>query len=174
MRFGLGWSLAGLAAWDCVLCCEVFEHVKDTPSLMDGMLRHLAPGGTVFLSTPNKMVFSGGHEPSPLNRTHIKGYCLDELQEFLSRYFTSVEISGQRFRSPEFRLRRNEVMRRHIRNDKLLGPLYWNPRARRLLRLLQLEALRPLPDAPVSCTHDDFEFVPANSDDCIWFCAIMR
>jgi SAM-dependent methyltransferase len=39
-------------AFDVVLCSEVIEHVPDPASMLRGLRRLLAPGGTLVLSTP--------------------------------------------------------------------------------------------------------------------------
>ena len=58
--------------WDRILSCEVLEHVPDMEGFLANLRRHLAPGGIAFVSTPNRLVFSLGHEPSPVNKEHIK------------------------------------------------------------------------------------------------------
>jgi 2-polyprenyl-6-hydroxyphenyl methylase/3-demethylubiquinone-9 3-methyltransferase len=44
----------GLAAFDLVTCFEVIEHVADKPAFVAELARHLAPGGLLVLSTPNR------------------------------------------------------------------------------------------------------------------------
>lgn len=44
----------GLGAFDLVTCLEVLEHVADKPAFLAGLARHLAPGGLMVLSTPNR------------------------------------------------------------------------------------------------------------------------
>jgi 2-polyprenyl-3-methyl-5-hydroxy-6-metoxy-1,4-benzoquinol methylase len=45
----------------------VLEHVPDMPAFLPNLRRHLAAGGAAFVTTPNRPVFSLGHEPSPVN-----------------------------------------------------------------------------------------------------------
>jgi 2-polyprenyl-3-methyl-5-hydroxy-6-metoxy-1,4-benzoquinol methylase len=85
-------------AWDRVLCCEVLEHVPDQPAFVANVRRHLAPGGAAFVSTPNRDVFSLGHEPSPVNREHVKELTRDEFVGLLRPHFSGVEVHGQRFK----------------------------------------------------------------------------
>jgi 2-polyprenyl-6-hydroxyphenyl methylase/3-demethylubiquinone-9 3-methyltransferase len=40
--------------FDLVTCMEVLEHVADKPGFVAGLARHLAPGGLLVLSTPNR------------------------------------------------------------------------------------------------------------------------
>ena len=44
----------GLGQYDLVTCLEVIEHVADKPAFLAGLARHLAPGGMMVLSTPNR------------------------------------------------------------------------------------------------------------------------
>ncbi len=44
----------GLGQFDLVTCLEVIEHVADKQGLIDELARHLAPGGLMILSTPNR------------------------------------------------------------------------------------------------------------------------
>src|SRR5688572_751333 len=44
----------GLGEFDLVTCLEVLEHVADKPAFVAQLARHLAPGGLMILSTPNR------------------------------------------------------------------------------------------------------------------------
>jgi len=44
----------GLGQFDLVTSMEVLEHVADKPAFVAGLARHLAPGGLMVLSTPNR------------------------------------------------------------------------------------------------------------------------
>jgi len=44
----------GLGKFDLVTCLEVLEHVADKPAFVAGLAKHLAPGGLMVLSTPNR------------------------------------------------------------------------------------------------------------------------
>ena len=48
----------GLGEFDLVTSMEVLEHVADKPAFVAGLARHLAPGGLMVLSTPNRTVQS--------------------------------------------------------------------------------------------------------------------
>lgn len=43
-----------LGQFDLVSAMEVLEHVADKPAFLAGLARHLAPGGLLVLSTPNR------------------------------------------------------------------------------------------------------------------------
>ncbi len=44
----------GLGQFDLVTCLEVIEHVADKPAFLRELAAHLAPGGLMVLSTPNR------------------------------------------------------------------------------------------------------------------------
>ena len=44
----------GLGQFDLVCCLEVIEHVADKQALVDQLAQHLAPGGMLVLSAPNR------------------------------------------------------------------------------------------------------------------------
>ena len=44
----------GLGQFDLVTSLEVLEHVADKPAFLAGLAKHLAPGGLLVLSTPNR------------------------------------------------------------------------------------------------------------------------
>jgi 2-polyprenyl-6-hydroxyphenyl methylase/3-demethylubiquinone-9 3-methyltransferase len=44
--------------FDLVTCMEVIEHVADKPAFVAQLARHLAPGGLLVLSTPNRTTAS--------------------------------------------------------------------------------------------------------------------
>jgi 2-polyprenyl-6-hydroxyphenyl methylase/3-demethylubiquinone-9 3-methyltransferase len=44
----------GLGEFELVTCLEVIEHVADKAAFLAGLARHLAPGGLMVLSTPNR------------------------------------------------------------------------------------------------------------------------
>jgi len=164
----------GVRQWDVIICCEVFEHVSDVNALLDGIARHMAPGGVAFITTPNKPVFSLGFEPSPVNRTHIREYTLDEFEKILRAKFPSVVMSGQRFRSNVMELRREAVLRRSIRDFRILGRLYWNRMIRRGWKLLRFEPLLRWREGAEVYRHYDYEFVTPPDDKSIWLCATVR
>ena len=85
--------------WDVIVSFEVLEHVPDVSGFLANVRRHLKPDGVVFLSTPNRDVFSSGHEPSPINREHIKELNLNEFIDLMKPFFSRMELWGQRFRT---------------------------------------------------------------------------
>jgi 2-polyprenyl-6-hydroxyphenyl methylase/3-demethylubiquinone-9 3-methyltransferase len=48
----------GLGEFDLITAMEVLEHVADKPAFISALARHLAPGGLMVLSTPNRTLAS--------------------------------------------------------------------------------------------------------------------
>ena len=93
LRFAVG----DLMRWDqtigseehfqCVVTFDTIEHVPHRELMMENMVRHLAPGGSVLLSTPcanldNVLVPDWEH--------HKLEYNAASLYDFLRRYFRTV------------------------------------------------------------------------------------
>ncbi|MCB2066767.1 MAG: bifunctional 2-polyprenyl-6-hydroxyphenol methylase/3-demethylubiquinol 3-O-methyltransferase UbiG [Erythrobacter sp.] len=51
-------SALGLGQFDLVTSMEVIEHVEDKAAFLRGLAQHLAPGGLMVLSTPNRTLAS--------------------------------------------------------------------------------------------------------------------
>jgi SAM-dependent methyltransferase len=83
-------------SFDFGLSFEVLEHLYE-----DGQRRYIAEmhrvlktDGTPVLSTPNKDVFSLGHQLS-LNSFHVRELTLDQLLRLLGQKYTSNDVYGQ-------------------------------------------------------------------------------
>ncbi len=183
--------------WDRILSCEVLEHVPDMTAFLANLRRHLHPDGLAFVSTPNRLIFSLGHEPSPVNKEHIKELTLAEFRAVLRPHFSDVEIYGQRFKDPALlaaweadvrgkieSCRRGERwLERPTLRSRLLR-LPWVRRAHgipllrdawRALRWGVVPSLRGWVQPPrPPYRWRDFEFVADDLSDAVWFCAILR
>ena len=179
--------------WDLIISCEVIEHVPDMHAFLSNLSRHLAPGGVAFISTPNRTVFSLGHEPSPVNREHIKELALEEFAALLKPHFSSVAIYGQQFKNEQLlaawkvdvtakidALNAGTRWRQPGHSPQLWEPLLQRihkvPLVRYLWTLLRWRLAAYLAQRftrPVYM-HDDFEFVSDDLSKSVWFCAIAR
>lgn len=183
--------------WDRILSCEVLEHVPDMPAFLANLRRHLAADGLAFVTTPNRLVFSLGHEPSPVNKEHIKELTLEELHGVLAPHFSSWVIYGQRFKDAALRSAWEADVRHKI--DLCRRGRRWSEKATLRQRLRSLPLLRWAYDVPLfraawrglrwklaprlrqqfcpprsPYRWNDFEFVSGDLSDALWFCAILR
>ncbi|KAG5668658.1 hypothetical protein PVAND_016592 [Polypedilum vanderplanki] len=53
-----GYSVNNRQKFDAVICCEVLEHVADVRSVLKSSVETLKPGGSIFVTTFNKTIFS--------------------------------------------------------------------------------------------------------------------
>jgi SAM-dependent methyltransferase len=154
-------------SWGVVFSTEVLEHVPDMPAFLRNMKRHMRPNGVAFITTPNRDVFSCGHEPSPINREHIKESNLSELKELLAPHFASVEIYGQRFKDRRRRAEwRDSTL---LKIEQLKSGTRWDRKPETIVDRLKW---RLLPQKG-PYRWDDFEFTK-DLDDALWFCVIAR
>ena len=86
--------------FDCVVCFEVIEHLAAPQNLLPELARILKPGGTLFISTPNKHLYSDTRNYA--NEYHLHEFYMDEFREFLKTEFESVVFFGQRLLATSF------------------------------------------------------------------------
>jgi 2-polyprenyl-3-methyl-5-hydroxy-6-metoxy-1,4-benzoquinol methylase len=187
----------GAYSWDRVISCEVLEHVPDMRAFVANLRRHLAPGGAAFVSTPNRLVFSLGYEPSPVNREHIRELTRTELLALLAPHFNRVEIYGQRFKDSRLlerwradvrakireceagtRWLERQPVRTWLRKWRAVDWAYRVPALRDAWRAVRWRLAgrlqRALWPAPPPYLWSDFEFVIGDPHDALWFCAVLR
>jgi SAM-dependent methyltransferase len=76
---------------------QVVEHLWDQPGYVAESARVLRPGGTLVLSTPNRLTFSPGHDPAsgpPTNPFHTREFSAPELADLLSPHFPDITRYG--------------------------------------------------------------------------------
>lgn len=86
--------LAGGSA-DVVVSLQVIEHIWNPDGYVRELARVCRAGGTVVLSTPNRLTFSPGLGPreQPANIFHCREYDAEELAEAVPRWAPSLEPS---------------------------------------------------------------------------------
>lgn len=75
--------------FDLVVCFEVIEHFEQPLPVLDQLVRVLAPGGTLLVSSPNRGVYPAG------NPHHHHEFTPEELTAELGRRLAHVELMRQ-------------------------------------------------------------------------------
>jgi SAM-dependent methyltransferase len=84
------------ARCDVVVSLQVIEHLWEQERFLRECLRVLRPGGTLMLSTPNRLTFSPGRD-TPLNPFHTRELAAAELAGLVrDAGFADVEVHGLR------------------------------------------------------------------------------
>src|ERR1700736_1162114 len=78
------------ASVDVITSFETIEHLMDHDRMLDEFRRVLVPGGTLFISSPNKLVYSD--LPNYSNPFHVRELYYQEFRDLLRRRFSNVEI----------------------------------------------------------------------------------
>lgn len=89
-------------AVDVVVNFQVIEHLWDQGQFLTECARVLAPGGSLLISTPNRITFSPGRD-TPLNPFHTRELNGAELAELLVEAGFSVQSMNGVFHGPRLR-----------------------------------------------------------------------
>lgn len=81
------------ASVDAVVSLQVIEHLHDQPGFLEECHRVLRPGGTLIVSTPNRLTFSPGDAP-PRNPFHTRELAPEELSSLLAPRFIVTRLWG--------------------------------------------------------------------------------
>ncbi len=84
---------------DVVVNFQVIEHLWDQSQFVGECLRVLRPGGTLLMSTPNRITFSPGRD-TPINPFHTRELNAAELTELLTAEGFSMESMLGVFHGP--------------------------------------------------------------------------
>jgi GT2 family glycosyltransferase/2-polyprenyl-3-methyl-5-hydroxy-6-metoxy-1,4-benzoquinol methylase/glycosyltransferase involved in cell wall biosynthesis len=82
--------------FDCIICADVLEHLKDPAAQLIHLKRHLAPDGALVLSLPNVRFFRVVHDlvvhgawtyqdEGILDRTHLKFFTRASILDLLAK-----------------------------------------------------------------------------------------
>ena len=83
------------AEFDCILYCDILEHLRDPAALLASTRRFLRPGGRIVVSVPNvrfypvikELLFRGRWEYADagvLDRTHLRFFTLRSIEDMLA------------------------------------------------------------------------------------------
>lgn len=81
------------STFDAICSFEVIEHLKDTSEYIKEISRVMKKEGTLFISTPNKLVMP--IEKDVNSPYHFKEYMLSEMEIILKKSFKKIDIYGQ-------------------------------------------------------------------------------
>ena len=76
--------------FELVVCFEVIEYVEDPLAVLDELVRVLAPGGLLLVSSPNRDVYPPG------NPYHLHEFAPAELEAELAARLSQVRLFRQR------------------------------------------------------------------------------
>ncbi|MBO0768845.1 MAG: methyltransferase domain-containing protein [Solirubrobacterales bacterium] len=97
LRFERGlvesWATPG-QSFDAVVFLQTIEHVSDPVSVLRHFKELLAPGGAVYVSTPNLLTLAPPGAEKSDNPWHIKEYTAGEFRALCEEVFSSVELLG--------------------------------------------------------------------------------
>lgn len=82
------------ASIDLAVSFETLEHIAEQEEFLDELVRVLAPGGLLILSSPNKAEYSD--RTGFRNEYHVKELYREELDRLLSARFPALAWFGQR------------------------------------------------------------------------------
>ena len=100
---------------DMVVTLQVVEHFEDDDAFVERALASVRPGGTVLLTTPNRL------QSFSENPHHVREYTAPELQALLERHGDDVQVQGVfgNERVAAFDARRRAEVEKWLRLDPL-------------------------------------------------------
>jgi SAM-dependent methyltransferase len=143
-------------SFDAVVFLQTIEHVFDPPAVLAHHRALLAPGGSVYVSTPNLLTIAPQGAEKSGNPWHIREYRAAEFQRLCASAFPSVQVLGL------FHARR-------LRLHELALALGWD-RVHRALRITDPFYDRFTP----SITTRDFALRASRLDKALDFLAVCR
>ncbi len=97
------------APWDAVVFLQTVEHVEHPRPLLERFGSLLAPGGVIYVSTPNRLTLAPRGAQKSGNPWHVREYTPAEYADLLAPVFASTEMLGvfhaRRLRAHELALR---------------------------------------------------------------------
>jgi len=81
---------------DVIVCIEVIEHIKNYDNALVHLTNRLDKNGILYITSPNRNNSELGKE-TPLNKSHVREWTLEEFEEILKVFFNKVELFNYDF-----------------------------------------------------------------------------
>jgi SAM-dependent methyltransferase len=94
LRFERGMVEVYAEPCDAVVFLQTIEHVQDPGAVLEHFAAMLAPGGAVFVSTPNVLTLAPPGAERSGNPWHVREYRPEEFESLCDAHFTHVELFG--------------------------------------------------------------------------------
>lgn len=135
------------AHYDVITCFETIEHVTDWERAISNLSVLLRPGGTLLLSSPNRLITSPKaktlNDP-PRNIFHVREFVVEELVEMLEHHSFRVKpdsIFGQR-QQPFIRNRFIRIAYKYLFDTKITTDPRVSPLNGRMPRYIVIVATK--------------------------------
>src|SRR3954466_6419436 len=79
---------------DAIVFLQTIEHVQDPGAVLEHFKAMLAPGGVVFVSTPNVLTLAPPGEERSDNPWHVREYRPEDFAALCAKHFAHVELHG--------------------------------------------------------------------------------
>src|SRR5919112_307500 len=94
LRFERGMVEVYAEPCDAIVFLQTIEHVQDPDAVLEHFASMLAPGGAVFVSTPNVLTLAPPGAERSGNPWHVREYRPDEFRALCGAHFTHVDLHG--------------------------------------------------------------------------------
>jgi 2-polyprenyl-3-methyl-5-hydroxy-6-metoxy-1,4-benzoquinol methylase len=94
LRFERGMVETWSEECDAVVFLQTIEHVFDPGAVLEHFKAMLAPGGVVYVTTPNVLTLAPPGAEKSGNPWHLKEYRPEEFRALCAAHFGSVEVLG--------------------------------------------------------------------------------
>jgi 2-polyprenyl-3-methyl-5-hydroxy-6-metoxy-1,4-benzoquinol methylase len=79
---------------DAIVFLQTIEHVRDPGAVLEHFASMLAPGGVVFVSTPNVLTLAPPGAARSDNPWHVREYRPEEFRALCAAHFARVDLHG--------------------------------------------------------------------------------
>jgi SAM-dependent methyltransferase len=91
---GMAETFGQPGTFDAVVFLQTIEHVQDPQGVLEHFRELLAPGGVVYVSTPNVLTLAPPGQAKSNNPWHLREYRSDEFGRLCRSVFGEVELLG--------------------------------------------------------------------------------